>query len=97
MLSTAKIASIQGAKKTYEIIPLCHQVLLDHVDLSSTVRLNRIDIEGVSVGGDRIGAEMEAITAVAIATVTICDLCKAADKSITITDIKLLEKTKEEV
>ena len=97
VLSTAKIAGIQGAKKTGELIPLCHQIQLDHIDLSFDVRDGGIDIESVAVCRDRTGVEMEAIAAVAIAAVTIYDMCKAVDASITITNVRLLSKRKESI
>ena len=94
VLSTARIAAIQGAKKTYELIPLCHQIQLDSVEICFTVDIDRIEIEAVTVCNDRTGVEMEAITAVSVAAITIYDMCKAIDKSITISNIRLLNKTK---
>ena len=97
VLSTAKIAGIMSAKRTFELIPLCHQVQLDQVDIDLTVKDSGIEIESTAICRDRTGVEMEAITAVSIAAVTIYDMCKAVDKSITITDIRLLDKTKESI
>ena len=95
VLSTAKIAGVQGAKRTSELIPLCHQVQLDLVDLDFAIYEERIEIQSLAVCRDRTGVEMEAITAASIAAVAIYDMCKAVDKSIVITDIRLLDKTKE--
>jgi cyclic pyranopterin phosphate synthase len=94
VLSVAEIAGIQGAKRTSELIPLCHPLQLTKVD----VKTELID-KGVLVTSEvkcigQTGVEMEALTAVNIALLTIYDMCKAVDKSMTISDIKLIEKTK---
>lgn len=95
VLSTARIAGIQGAKKTSELIPLCHNILISSisVDFELTERTCSIKITSVAKTNSVTGIEMEALTAVSIAALTIYDMCKAIDKSILITDIKLITKT----
>jgi cyclic pyranopterin phosphate synthase len=94
VLATAKIAGIMAAKRTSELIPLCHPLPLTHVDL--TFRFNtdnsRLEIESVARVTGKTGVEMEALTAVAGAALTIYDMCKAGDREMTITDIRLVEK-----
>ncbi len=92
-LEIAKIAGIMAAKKTYELIPLCHQLLLTKVDVSLKLEDTGICIESQVVCLGKTGVEMEALTAVSIAALTIYDMCKAVDKSIEIGKIKLLKKT----
>lgn len=94
VLATAKIAGIMAAKRTSELIPLCHPLPLTSVDL--TFRFNaddgRLEIESVARVTGKTGVEMEALTAVAAAALTIYDMCKAGDREMTITDIRLVEK-----
>ena len=94
VLATAKIAGILAAKRTSELIPLCHPLPLTSVDL--TFRFNnsasRLEIESVARVTGKTGVEMEALTAVAAAALTIYDMCKAADREMAITDIRLVEK-----
>jgi cyclic pyranopterin phosphate synthase len=96
VLTTAKIAGINGAKQTATLIPLCHTIAIDHVDLEFEVFENGVHIRSRAVCTDKTGIEMEALTAVSVAALTIYDMCKAADKSMRIDAIRLLEKTKEE-
>jgi cyclic pyranopterin phosphate synthase len=96
VLSVARIAAISGAKKTFELIPLCHNIPIDTVEVSFEVGADRIDIRSRAVCVAKTGIEMEALTAVSIAALTIYDMCKAVDKEMAITDIKLLEKRKDE-
>lgn len=95
VLTTAQIAGIMGAKRTPELIPMCHPLLLDGVDLK--LRLNEekcaVDITSEVKCTGRTGVEMEAITAVSVAAMTVYDMCKAVQRDITITDIRLLSKT----
>jgi len=97
VLETARIAGIMGAKKTPEMIPLCHPLNISHVKIDflpahSEDEQGAIHIKAsVSLVG-KTGVEMEALTAVSIAALTIYDMCKAYDKSMTISDIRLLEK-----
>jgi len=94
VLTVARLAGINAAKQTGLIIPLCHPVILDQVDVSFEVREERIIIKAVSVCAGRTGVEMEALSAVTGAALGIYDMCKAVDKSMLITNIALVEKTK---
>jgi len=97
VLLVAKIAAISGAKRTSDLIPLCHNIEIETVDVDFTVMDNAVEIRSYAVCTDKTGIEMEALTAVAVAALTIYDMCKAVDRSITITDIRLLQKKKSEV
>ena len=94
VLATARIAGIQAAKRTSELIPLCHTLLLQHADIAFDVESDGIGIrcEVRTIG--RTGAEMEALTGVSVAALTIYDMCKAVDKVMRIGEIVLLNKTK---
>lgn len=94
-LNTAKIAGVMAAKRTPDLIPLCHGLNLTSVDLEFTVFDDGVEILATSRASDRTGLEMEALTAVSVAALTLYDMCKAVDKGMEIGDIKLLEKTKE--
>src|ERR671911_1495752 len=94
-LNTARIAGVMAAKRTPDLIPLCHGVNLTSVDLRFTVFDGGVDILATARASDRTGVEMEALTAVSVAALTLYDMCKAVDKEMVIGDIKLLEKTKE--
>jgi cyclic pyranopterin monophosphate synthase len=92
-LEVARIAGISAAKRTSELIPMCHPLLLSHVDVQTTTRRDGVLIEtSVSVQGPT-GVEMEALTAAAVAALTVYDMTKALDKSIVIESIELIEKT----
>jgi cyclic pyranopterin phosphate synthase len=97
VLSVARIAAISGAKKTFELIPLCHNIPINKIDVSFDIRERGIHITSRAVCDARTGIEMEAITAVSIAALTIYDMCKAVDKQMVISDIKLEKKTKHEL
>ena len=92
VLTTAKIAGIQAAKKTAELIPLCHQLNLSWVDLEFELGSDQITIYSVAKTTEATGVEMEALTAVTTAALTIYDMCKAVDKTMSISGIHLLEK-----
>ncbi len=94
VLVVARIAGIQAAKRTHELIPLCHPLGLTQVevDLKINKRSSVIEITATVKCADRTGVEMEALTAVAVACLTIYDMAKAVDKGMVISDIKLLEK-----
>jgi cyclic pyranopterin monophosphate synthase len=94
-LNTARIAGVMAAKRTPGLIPLCHGLNLTAIDLKFTVKNQRIEILSVARASDRTGVEMEALTAVSVAALTLYDMCKAVDKGMVIGGIKLLEKTKE--
>lgn len=95
VLTVAQIAGILGAKKTPELIPMCHTVLLSGVDLHLTLDDTRCAVEiTATVRCDgRTGVEMEALTAVTTAALTVYDMCKAVQKDMVISDIRLLEKS----
>ncbi len=94
VLATARIAAIAAAKRTPELIPLCHGIRLDHVDIRLDPEPEGIRITAGVVCVERTGAEMEALTAVSVAALTIYDMCKAVDRGMVIADIRLVEKTK---
>ena len=97
VLTVAKIAGIMGGKKTSELIPLCHNIAIDRITVECQLHEDYIEITGNALCTDKTGIEMEALTAVSIAALTIYDMCKAVDKKMEITDIRLLEKKKEPV
>ena len=94
VLSVARLAGILGAKKTPDLIPLCHPLALSsaEIDLRCDEKQNTIEITSRCKINGRTGVEMEALTAVSVAALTIYDMCKAVDKGIKITNIRLLEK-----
>jgi len=95
VLSTARIAGVMAAKKTPELIPLCHGIDLTSVDVNFDVGRDRVGITATARASDRTGVEMEALTAVSVAALTVYDMCKAVDKGMVVGEIRLLEKTKE--
>jgi len=95
-LNTARIAGIMAAKRTPELIPLCHGIELTAVDVEFEVEADGIAITATARASDRTGVEMEALTAVNVAALTIYDMCKAVDEEMEISGVRLLEKTKEE-
>ncbi|HAJ80554.1 MAG TPA: cyclic pyranopterin monophosphate synthase MoaC [Fibrobacteres bacterium] len=94
-LVCAQIAGIMAAKKTCDLIPLCHQISLEHVGLDFAVKNEEINITATALCRDSTGVEMEVLTAVSVAALTLYDMCKAVDKTMEIKGIKLLKKTKE--
>ena len=92
VLTTAKIAGIHAAKKTGDIIPMCHQLNLSFIDIKFKINKDEIIINSIVKTRETTGVEMEALTAVSAAVLTIYDMCKAVDKSMIIKSIKLLEK-----
>ncbi|MFT4688442.1 MAG: cyclic pyranopterin phosphate synthase [Limisphaerales bacterium] len=96
VLATAKLAGIMAAKKTGELIPLCHPLPISHADVSFEIPTtrDRIDITGSAKITGQTGVEMEALTAVSVAALTIYDMCKAVDKSMVIEGVELVGKTK---
>jgi cyclic pyranopterin monophosphate synthase len=95
VISTARIAGINSAKKTWELIPLCHQIQLTDIEIDIRILKPEHEIIVTSTvrGYDRTGVEMEALTAVSVALLTIYDMSKALSKNIIISDVKLMEKT----
>ncbi len=93
VLAVARIAGIQAAKKTPDLLPLCHTVVVGAVQVNFEIEDTHIDVEAAVDTIDRTGVEMEALTAVSVAALTIYDMCKSADKSMVIGEIALWEKT----
>jgi cyclic pyranopterin phosphate synthase len=94
-LAAAQLAGIMAAKRTSELIPLCHPLPLTHVEVSLEVGEARVDITAVAETTAQTGVEMEALTAVSIAALTVYDMTKAVDRELVVTDVRLVEKTKE--
>lgn len=95
VLAVAQVAGIMGAKKTAEVIPMCHPLMLSAVDISFVVNEeeSKIEIQATVKNSGRTGVEMEALTAVSVAALTIYDMCKAVEKDMVIGDICLVKKT----
>jgi cyclic pyranopterin monophosphate synthase len=95
VLSVARLAGIMGAKRTAELIPLCHPLALDAIDVEITpdAARNAVDIVATCRLTGRTGVEMEALTAVSVAALTIYDMCKAVDRSMRLTEIRLTHKS----
>jgi cyclic pyranopterin monophosphate synthase len=94
-LTTAQVAGIMAAKRTSELIPLCHPLPLSLVEVSLEVREHGVEITGVAETTAQTGVEMEALTAVSVAALTVYDMAKAIDNGMSVTDVTLVEKTKE--
>jgi cyclic pyranopterin phosphate synthase len=95
VFATARIAGIQGAKQTPKLIPLCHTLPLSEVKVDIVTLEDAAEVTCTARTVAQTGVEMEALTGVAVALLTIYDMCKAVDKEMQISDIRLLEKTKE--
>jgi cyclic pyranopterin phosphate synthase len=95
VLAAARLAGIMAAKRTAELIPLCHPLSLSHIAVTLTLDRKRsaVDIEATCKLRGRTGVEMEALTAVSVAALTVYDMCKAADRGMRIVDIRLTRKT----
>jgi cyclic pyranopterin phosphate synthase len=95
VLSIAKFAGIQAAKKTSELIPLCHNIFISKIDVELKLNSQKktVEIKSFAKTTAQTGIEMEALTAVSVAALTVYDMCKAIDKSMIISEIKLLSKT----
>jgi cyclic pyranopterin phosphate synthase len=92
-LETARLAGIVAAKRTAELIPLCHPLPLTHIEVRAELRDLGVYLEAEVATHAQTGVEMEALTAVAVAALTVYDMCKALDKAINITDVRLESKT----
>lgn len=92
-LEIARYAGLMAAKRTGELIPLCHPLGLDFVDVQISVAREHLDIEATARCHGKTGVEMEALTAVSVAALTIYDMCKAVDKTMVIGEIRLVKKT----
>lgn len=97
VLAVAKIAGIMAAKKTEELIPLCHCLNLEHVDINFNIADDGIEIISQVITSGKTGVEMEALTAVSVSALTIYDMCKAVDKKMNIESVYLVEKKKESI
>ena len=97
VLATAQLAGIMAAKRTSELIPLCHPLPLSHIEVALTVRDDVVEITATAETTAQTGVEMEALTAASVAALTVYDMCKAVDKEMVVTGVRLLEKTKDEV
>jgi cyclic pyranopterin phosphate synthase len=93
-LATAQVAGIMAAKRTAELIPLCHPLSLSHVDVAIDVGEDGVEIVAVAETTAQTGVEMEALTAAAVAALTVYDMAKAIDPEMVVEEIRLLEKTK---
>jgi len=93
VLSVAQIGGIMGAKKTSDLIPMCHNIFLTGADISFNILEDSIEIQAEVKTVGKTGVEMEALTAVSLAALTIYDMCKAVDKDMIIGDIKLIRKS----
>lgn len=96
-LAAAQLAGIMGAKRTSELIPLCHPLPLSHLEVELEVGDGVVEIVASAETTAQTGVEMEALTAVTVAALTVYDMAKAIDKGLMITDVVLVEKTKVEV
>jgi cyclic pyranopterin phosphate synthase len=96
-LVTAQLAGIMAAKRTAELIPLCHPLPLSHVDVTLEVVEAAVEIETVAETTAQTGVEMEALVAASVAALTVYDMAKAIDKDMEVTEVTLVEKTKEPV
>ena len=93
VLAVARVAGIQAAKKTPDLIPLCHPLLVGSVFVNFTIEDDSVTVEAQVETVDRTGVEMEAMTAASVAALTIYDMCKSVDRGMTIGDVALWEKT----
>lgn len=97
VLAVARIAGIQAAKQTQHLIPLCHQILLSKVSVDFVITADGVTATATAKTCAQTGVEMEALTAVSVALLTIYDMCKAVDKAMRLDGVHLVSKTKEEV
>jgi cyclic pyranopterin phosphate synthase len=94
-LVTAKLAGIAAAKRTADLIPLCHPIALTYVDVQLTPTTDAVEVEAVTQTVSHTGVEMEALVAASVAALTVYDMVKGVDPDLTISDVVLVEKTKE--
>lgn len=97
VLAAARLAGIMAAKRTADLVPLCHNIEIEHVAVDLELTADGIEIEASAACTDKTGIEMEVLTAVSVAALTIWDMCKAVDDGMRIRDIRLTGKTKEEL
>jgi cyclic pyranopterin phosphate synthase len=96
-LVTAQLAGIMAAKRTHELIPLCHPLPLTAIDVQLTLAATSVEIEATAETTAQTGVEMEALVAASVAALTVYDMAKAIDKAMVVTDVTLVSKTKEPV
>ena len=94
VLAVANVAGVQAVKQASNLIPLCHPLPIDHVELKFTVKRAHIDITCTVATSSKTGVEMEALTGVSVAALTLYDMCKAVDKAMRIEGIRVVEKVK---
>jgi cyclic pyranopterin phosphate synthase len=94
VLTVAQVAGVQAVKSTAALIPLCHPLPLSHIEISFSVRTSWIEITCTVETHAQTGVEMEALTGVSVAALTLYDMCKAVDKSMSIDDVRVIEKIK---
>jgi len=94
-LATAQLAGIMAAKRTSDLVPLCHPLPLSHIEVSLAIGDDSVEITGAVETTAQTGVEMEALTAVSVAALTVYDMAKAIDQEMSIVEVTLLEKTKE--
>jgi cyclic pyranopterin monophosphate synthase len=97
VLTVAEIAGIQGGKQTSGLIPLCHPLNISKIDVTASLDKTGVRISSLARCTGKTGVEMEALTAVSVALLTIYDMCKSADKTMCIDEVRLLGKTKEDI
>ena len=97
VLTVAEVAGIQAAKRTWELVPLCHPLAITKVDVTASLEERAVAVESAVTCVGRTGVEMEALTAASVALLTVYDMCKAVDKEMTIGGIVLVEKTKKDI
>ncbi|HKL66954.1 MAG TPA: cyclic pyranopterin monophosphate synthase MoaC [Bacteroidales bacterium] len=95
VITTAEIAGVQAAKKTWDLIPLCHNISLNKIAVTALLTEDGVEVESEARCRGRTGVEMEALTAVTVALLTVYDMCKAVDESMLIKNVHLVEKIKE--
>lgn len=93
VIGVAQVAGITGAKKTWDLIPMCHNIFISGCDMDFLVEENKVEITATLSTNGQTGIEMEALTAVSVAALTIYDMCKAIDKTMKIQNIRLVKKT----
>jgi cyclic pyranopterin monophosphate synthase len=97
VLTVAEIAGIQGGKKTSELIPLCHPLGITKLEVKASLDKTGVRVNSLARCTGKTGIEMEALTAVSVALLTIYDMCKAADKTMKVDEVRLISKTKEDI
>jgi len=93
LFSTVRLAGIAAAKRTSDLIPLCHNLVLNHIELEARVEANEVVLRATVIADGKTGVEMEALTAVSVSALTVVDMGKSIDRSMVIGPIRLIEKT----